>query len=110
MKKIIKEDGVFLYELKGRLPRVFFITDLSRPFRAEPARSLQVKEYRSGFAEIDIFTEKEGYLVFSENYYSGWTVYVNGQEKDIMLVEDIVQAVKLDKGKHKVVFRFKPEI
>lgn len=49
--------------------------------------------------------------VFSEIYYPhGWTIKVNGEERDILKANYFLRAVQLDKGDKEIVMEFKPEI
>jgi len=108
LKKIDTENGVFLYRLSGYFPRLFFSHDIGSEIRQAPAEDLKVITYKDGLIEAGIRVEREGFIVFSENYYPGWHVFVDGEEKDMIKVRDILQAVAIDKGYHKVVFVYKP--
>ena len=106
LKKITEEDGVFLYELKGYLPRAFFTYSLDENIKKASVEGLQILDYRNGFIEIDLSVQREGFLVFSENYYPGWKVFIDDREENIIKVQNIVQAVKIDKGTHTVIFKY----
>jgi uncharacterized membrane protein YfhO len=50
---------------------------------------------------------KARFLVLSDNYYTGWKAYVNGEEKQILRVNYTLKGFLLDKGAHEVTFVFK---
>lgn len=57
-----------------------------------------------------VFTDSEsaGYLVLLQNNYPGWKVYVDGEQKNIELVNGTFMGVYVDAGEHEVVFKFRP--
>jgi hypothetical protein len=103
-----KEAGVFLYELGGCYPRIFFTVDIDKKIRPSLVDDIQLASYSNGHADIHINTAKEGYVVFSEAYYPGWKAFVDGKKMDIVKVNDLVQAVKVDAGEHYIEFRYNP--
>jgi len=107
LKKIATEKEVFLYEVKDYLPRIFFTRRIDGRISKEPTEDFKILEYRDGFARIDIETDKDGFLVFSENYYPGWRAEIGGEITEIVLIKDLVQAVKLPKGRHRVTLKFR---
>ena len=108
LEKVVVENGIFLYRLDGYFPRLFFSHDIGSKIRQSPAEDLKIVTYKDGLIEADVKVNRDGFIVFSENYYPGWRVFVDGKEKDIIKVKDILQAVAVDKGHHKVVFIYKP--
>lgn len=107
LREVISEEGIFLYRLKGYLPRLFFAYNIDKAIRPAAVEDFKVIEYRSGLAMIEVSTRRDGFLVFSENYYPGWRASVDGEPEEIIQVEGIIQAVKIDKGRHRAIFRFK---
>jgi hypothetical protein len=108
LEKIAFEEDTYLYKLKDSLSRIFFTTDINSSVYLSKAERLNIEEYRDGFAKIEIAIKKDGFLVFSENHDPGWKAFVNGKKSDIIKVHNIVQAVKIDKGKYKIVFIYRP--
>lgn len=60
---------------------------------------------RYGFS---VFMKEDGFLVFSQSFYPGWSVYVNGTKSEIYPANYAMQAVYLDKGYHLVDFVYEP--
>lgn len=102
-----EENGIFLYKLKSYMSRFFFVKNLDKEIPTALKANIDIKRYDSGIAEIEIVTNTDGFLVFSEFNYPGWQVYVDG-EKDRILPYSVIQAVKIKKGRHKVIFMYKP--
>jgi hypothetical protein len=110
LEKITDSEGVFLYRLKGFLPRVFFTVDIKDDIFAQKAKYLTVNEYKDGFLKVEISVSGDGFLVFSENHDPGWKAFVNGGEVDIIKVQSLVQAIKIGKGTHTVIFKYSPNL
>lgn len=56
----------------------------------------------------DITVNKGGLLYMSIPYESGWSAYVDGIKTEITSVDNAMIALELNKGKHKVEFRYLP--
>ncbi|MBU0572064.1 MAG: YfhO family protein [Candidatus Omnitrophica bacterium] len=107
LKKIQNEGDVYLYELKETFPRGYAARSLKEP--AEIIGGLAViEEYRSGYADFFVDIEEDGYFIFSEFNYPGWQATVDGIRTRIEKFQDILMAVRLSAGKHKVTFRYSP--
>ena len=50
-----------------------------------------------------------GIIVFSENYYPGWTATIDGQPAELGRVNYILRALNIAAGKHKVELMFYPK-
>lgn len=103
-----EQDNIFLYRLKGWLPRVFFAHIDGDSIKPQPAAHMRAVLYRDGFLEAEVACEVSGFLVFSENYYPGWQAYVDGKQQEIILLKGLIQAVALGKGVHRVRFEYAP--
>jgi len=68
----------------------------------------EILSYSPGEVLISADMETDGFLVLTDTYYPGWKVYVDGNERRIYRAYSFLRAVKLEKGKHEVLFRFSP--
>ena len=108
LEKIVFNDGFYLYSFKDYLPRIFFTNDISSDMNALKVEQLNIMEYRDGFVKVELSVRGEGLLVFSENHDPGWEAFVDGHSADIIKVNNLIQAVKITKGTHTVIFIYKP--
>jgi hypothetical protein len=53
--------------------------------------------------------EKPGWLVLRDNYFPGWKAEVDGAPARILRADYAFRAVALSAGKHRVLFRYRPE-
>jgi hypothetical protein len=63
----------------------------------------------NGKIRVTCTTEENGILVLSESAYPGWKVYVDGKEKECLWLNLFYQGVEICKGKHEIIFTYKPD-
>ncbi len=71
--------------------------------------SIRLTEYGANELSYEVESDKGGVAVFSEIYYPEWTCLVDGKETEIGRVDYVLRAIRLEPGKHTVVFRFDPK-
>ena len=69
---------------------------------------VEIQEYTNNRAKLNITTESDAFLVFSDTYYPGWKAYINGQQVKIYKANGIVKGIFIPQGKHIVEFTFLP--
>ncbi len=65
-------------------------------------------DYKPNKIELAVSLTKPKMLFMSETYYSGWKVYIDGNESRIYRANYAFRAVPLTSGDHRVVFVYKP--
>jgi hypothetical protein len=108
LEEILVDKGAVLYKLKYYFPRAFFSYDAENGIKAESVKDLKIILYKDGFLQLQIDTAKKGFIIFSENFYPGWHVYVDGREEQLIRVKGLLQGVAIDTGAHEVIFIYKP--
>jgi uncharacterized membrane protein YfhO len=69
-----------------------------------------VRIERYSAEEVEISTENSpSFLVMTDIYNPGWRCYVDGNPVEIRRAYGVVRAVYLERGSHKVVFRYEPD-
>jgi len=66
-------------------------------------------EYNLNSVVLQATLESEGFLILSDTYYPGWRAYIDGKETDIYEADYFLRAVFLEKGDHRVVFKYIPD-
>jgi hypothetical protein len=68
----------------------------------------KILKYSLNNVEIETNATGPGFLVLADNFYPGWKVYVNGNEKTILRVNHTLRGVQIPRGKNRVTFRYSP--
>ncbi|MCK6449185.1 MAG: YfhO family protein [Planctomycetes bacterium] len=124
----------FVYRAKRPLPRAFCVTR-TKPFEEvlaapqsfdprheafftdgrtfEPRNpsttsNVREREWTNSAVRLLADTDGDALLVLTEQHYPGWTVTVDGEARELVLVDGIFRGVELESGEHEVVFRYEP--
>ena len=70
---------------------------------------VKVNEYNNNSITIYCNLNSKGLLVLSDLYYPGWEAYVDGELVDILRVNDVCRGIPIEKGKHEIIFIYRPK-
>ena len=70
--------------------------------------SYEKKVYTGDELEIDLNSDKNGWLTFVDNWDPNWQVYVNSKEKRIEKLFGAYKSVKIESGFSTVKFTYNP--
>jgi len=65
-------------------------------------------DYKPNYVKIDVETTENGVFVLSDAYYPGWRAYLNKKRVRIYPAFCALRAVFLPKGKHELIFCYRP--
>jgi hypothetical protein len=94
-----------------------FVQAMPKPAASVPSglesekngNSADIVNYTPNEVEIAVKAESNGgYLLLNDIYFPGWKAFVDGQATEILKANGIFRAVHVDKGSHRVVFRYRP--
>lgn len=71
----------------------------------QPAR---ITRYDPDEVQISVQTSRPGWLVLSDRFYPGWRATVDGNPTPIYRANVMVRALRLDAGKHRIIFTYRP--
>ena len=87
-----------------------FATEIKQSGSAsDSTRSIVLTAYEPNALKYEVNSAEGGVVVFAENYYPGWTSYVDGQEVAHGRADYILRAMNVPAGKHVVEFKFDPQ-
>ncbi|MEO5801892.1 MAG: hypothetical protein ABIR24_00055 [Verrucomicrobiota bacterium] len=72
--------------------------------------AVQITSYHPKRIELAAKAEAPSVLLLNDKYDSKWKVFVDGQEKPLLRANFIMRGVQLEKGDHKIEFRFQPRL
>lgn len=67
---------------------------------------VELTDYRVNQLVYKTYSDRERLAVFSEIYYDGWRVYIDGVEASPLRVDYVLRAVVVPKGDHQIVWTF----
>ena len=76
---------------------------------ADSTRSIVLTDYAPNALRYEVNSAAGGLVVFSENYYPGWTSTIDGEEVAHGRADYILRAMNVPAGKHVVEFTFDPQ-
>jgi len=139
-KLVFEDKTVQVYENKNVLPRAFLIHDfavkqsnqeiidqmlkpdfdLSKTVVLEenlPIKSIKTKINKIEWLEnkpevIKLISESEqpGFLLLTNNFYPGWTAFVDSKKTKIYRADFTFVAVEMPEGKHLIEFHYQPQL
>ncbi len=71
-------------------------------------QNIEIIYYKNNSVKLNIVTKEDSFMVFSDNYYPGWSAFINGERTDIYKVNGILKGVIVPAGNHEVIFRYRP--
>jgi hypothetical protein len=82
--------------------------DPSPPGVAGEPDIAEITSYSTEEVAIAAECRSDCLLVLTDLYYAGWRVYVDEQEQKIHRVNALFRGVQLERGTHRVVYRYEP--
>lgn len=76
--------------------------------KQEGTSLVKITKYEPNQLTYEVESQKGGVVVFSENYYPGWTATMDGKDVDVARVNYILRAINVAPGKHTVQLSFFP--
>lgn len=74
--------------------------------------SIRLTKYHPEKLEYSFESQSDQFAVFSEIWYGpdkGWKAYIDGKEASHVRVNYLLRGLNIPKGKHEIVFEFKPQ-
>lgn len=103
----LKEVAV-ISEPDGETSLVSIIKKIKMIRRTMPNGTAEIKADKFNKVIVEANLERDGMLILTDFYYPGWKVYIDGKKEEILRVNYFHRGVKLTKGRHEVVFIYRP--
>lgn len=86
-----------------------FADVLGKAQKQDEASGIVLTQCLPNHLEYDAHSSKGGIIVFSEVYYPGWTVTIDGEEAPLGRANYILRALQIKPGSHHIVLDFHPQ-
>lgn len=102
------ENEEWIYRDRGNIPldKVSCVPGLES-FECQETTVLDIKQ-TANTASAAVICKGDTFINFSQNFYPGWNVYVDGNKVKNYVVNGLIQGTKLSAGEHHVEFKFQP--
>ena len=74
----------------------------------QPPGSVSITRYDPNRIDISVDSEEGGIVVLNDKYDAGWRVTVDGNEAEVVRCNYVMRGVRVEGGKHDVVFTYRP--
>jgi hypothetical protein len=80
-------------------------------FQQDSTASIKLVHYQANALSYESNSKVDQIAVFSEMYYkNGWNAYIDGELSPHFRADYVLRSLKIPKGKHKIEFKFEPEV
>lgn len=76
---------------------------------ADTASVINLVEHRPNYQKYESTSGVNTTAVFSEIYYPGWKVFIDGKESTVLRANYLLRALEVPAGKHVIEFKFEPD-
>ena len=66
------------------------------------------EEVKTSHIKLSVDAKQPAVLFFGDTYHRGWKVFVDGEQEPLLRTDYLFMGVAVPKGRHEVVFRFRP--
>ena len=82
-----------------------------KAFAKDIVSKIALTSYKPNHLIYNSNNSNAGLAVFSEMYYGkGWNAYIDGNKVDYIRVDYVLRGLEIPAGKHKVEFKFEPQV
>jgi len=102
-KVVWQSSSMALYENAQALPRFTWKND-----QGEPGSGINLTRYWANGAALNLQTDHESRLIFTDTLVPGWYAKLDGNPAAILPYQRIFKSVVVPAGKHELVFLYRP--
>ncbi|WP_103068032.1 YfhO family protein [Aquimarina sediminis] len=98
----IKTEAIINSKFKEEFPKTKYSTD--------SLSYITLIDHKPNHLVYESNSKEDGFAVFSEVYYPGWQALIDGKPMSHAQVNYILRGMPISAGKHKIEFRFEPQV
>lgn len=109
-EKIFNKNSIKVFKNEKAYPLFFVSQDIKIPNMLISQISWSRKnEYQFGNLKVNVSNEQEGWLIFCNSQYPGWTAYVDNMASKIEPAFGLYMGIKIPPGVHEILLNYTPE-
>ena len=108
MKAVDFRSTVILEHLPQTLAGIPPGADSTLRLTGQGEATARLLAYRNTYVLVSVQTERDIILVLNDPFYHSWSVYVDGQEQELLRANYLFRGVHVRPGTHQVEFHFEP--
>ncbi len=116
--KVVKDDNAAILALNDidtkttAIIKQKFASEIEQQqLQIDSLTTIELTDYKMNHLVYESQNEHKGFAVFSEMYYpEGWQAYIDGKPVNHVQVDYTLRGLTVPKGKHKIEFKFEPEV
>lgn len=102
------QDYLTIFDKLNPAKTVLVEKPLNKSFE-EGQGSVNILKSQDGYLDLDVSTDKDGILVFSDSPYPGWEAKIDSNPAEIFVANINSKATVVPAGNHKVIFSYEPK-
>jgi hypothetical protein len=71
-------------------------------------KNVEIVYYKNNSVKLNVFTEDDAFMVFSDNYYPGWSAFIDKEKTDVYRVNGILKGIIIPADSHEIIFKYRP--
>jgi hypothetical protein len=84
---------------------------LPSSFIVDSSATINLKEFKPNYLKYESTNPNQGFVVFSEIYYSnGWNAYLDGSLVPHQRINYVLRGMEVPSGNHTIEFKFEPQV
>ena len=99
-------DYIFSRPFTLNLDKISYIVNAQNQTFDLSGNNITDINFRNNSITSVVHSEYGGFLNFSQSYYPGWRVYINGQRAELEMVNALIMGVYVPPGTHEIKFSF----
>ncbi len=109
-EELFDKYSVKIYKNEAAYPLFFMSENIRIPkMQISQVSWTRKNEYEFGNLRVNISNEQQGWLIFCNSFYPGWTAYVDNMSEKIQQCFGLYMGVSLPPGTHEIIFNYTPE-
>jgi hypothetical protein len=99
-------EDIYAYPYGLNLDKISYVIGASNETYNTRAHKIDNIDFGNNAIRATVTNNEKGFLNFSQCYFPGWKVYVDGKQENLERVNALIMGVELPPGTHEIEFKF----